>query len=326
MTRALVTGATGLIGNAIARQLVEAGHAVRVLARDTAKASAVLPREVEVIRGDVTDAPSVAAAVAGMELVFHAAGLPEQWQRDPGIFDRVNRLGTRHVLEASLAAGVRRVLYTSTMDVFELDPAGRLAEDRLDPAPKPTFYERSKQAADREAEAIRARGLEVVHLNPAAVYGPSPVHVSLNTFFLQVLQRKAPLLPPGGVSVAYVDSVARAHLVAAEHGRSGERYLLADEHLSMRDLAAAVLRVSGSDRAPPPTGPAWLLKGLAAVSEPAARMLGFTPMVAQGQLSFLMWNARVDAGKARRELGYEPVPLDEGLRRTLACFREQGLA
>lgn len=326
MTRTLVTGATGLIGNAVARQLVEAGHAVRVLARDTARASAVLPRDVEVVRGDVTDPASVAAAVAGTELVFHAAGLPEQWQPDPGIFQHVNAEGTRHVLEAALAAGVRRVLYTSTMDVFALDAAGNLREENLDPAPKPTLYERSKQAADRVAEAVRARGLEVVHLNPAAVYGPSPVHVSLNTFFLQVLQRQAPLLPPGGVSVAYVDSVARAHLVAAERGLSGERYLLADEHVAMRDLAAAVLRVSGSHRAPPPTGPAWLLRVLAAVSEPAARAFGFTPIVARGQLSFLLWNARVDAGKARRELGYEPVPLDDGLRRTLDCFREQGLA
>jgi nucleoside-diphosphate-sugar epimerase len=324
MAKALVTGATGLIGNRIAAQLVAAGHAVRVLARDPERAAKVLPTGVEIVRGDITEPEGLARAAAGTEWVFHTAGMPEQWQPDPGIFDRVNRQGTRNVLEAALAAGTRRVMYTSTMDVFALDAGGRLTEALIDPNPKHTAYERSKQAAEREAEALRARGLEVVYLNPAAVYGPSPVHVSLNSFLLQVLQRKAPLLPPGGVSVAYVESVARAHLVAAERGRSGERYLLADEHVSMRDLATAMLREAGMDRVPP-TAPALLLKALAVASEPLARAFNFTPLVARGPLAFILWNARVDSTKARRELDYSPMPLAEGLRRTLDSFRQQGL-
>lgn len=324
MVRALVTGATGLIGNRIAAQLVAAGHQVRILARDPDRAARVLPTGVEIVRGDITEPQGLARAAAGTEWVFHGAGMPEQWQPDPGIFDRVNRQGTRNVLEAALAAGTRRVIYTSTMDVFALDARGILTEALVDPNPKHTAYERSKQAAEREAEALRARGLDVVYLNPAAVYGPSPVHVSLNSFLLQVLRRKAPLLPPGGVSVAYVDSVARAHLVAAERGRSGERYLLADEHVSMKDLATAMLREAGTDRVPP-TAPALLLKALAVATEPLARAFNFTPLVARGPLAFVLWNARVDATKARRELDYSPVPLTEGLRRTLESFRQQRL-
>lgn len=324
MVRALVTGATGLIGNRIATQLVEAGHSVSALARDTERAAKVLPAGVEVMRGDITEPEGLARAMAGTEWVFHAAGMPEQWQPDPGIFDRVNRQGTRNVLEAALAAGARRVMYTSTMDVFATDANGRLTEALIDPNPKHTAYERSKQAAEREAETMRTRGLDIVYLNPGAVYGPSPVHVSLNAFLLQVLQRKAPLLPPGGVSVAYVDSVARAHLVAAERGRSGERYLLADEHVSIKDLAAATLRQAGMERVPP-VAPALLLKALAVASEPLARAFGFTPLIARGVLSFVLWNARVDATKARRELDYSPVPLAEGLRRTLESFRQQRL-
>ena len=324
MVKTFVTGATGLIGNRIATQLVEAGHAVSVLARDTERAARVLPAGVKILRGDVTQPEGLGRAMAGAEWVFHAAGMPEQWQPDPGIFDRVNRLGTRNVLEAALTAGARRVMYTSTMDVFTTDADGRLTEALVDPNPKHSTYERSKQAAEREAEAIRARGLDVVFLNPAAVYGPSPVHVSLNSFLLQVLQRKVPLLPPGGVSVAYIDSVARAHLVAAERGRSGERYLLADEHVSIRDLAAATLREAGMDRVPP-TAPALLVKALAAAGEPLARTFKFTPLIARGALSFVLWNARVDATKARRELDYAPVPLVEGLRRTLDAFRQQRL-
>jgi nucleoside-diphosphate-sugar epimerase len=324
MTRTLVTGATGLIGNRIATQLFDAGHSVSVLARDMERASRILPAGVTILRGDVTEPESLARAMVGAEWVFHAAGMPEQWQPDPGIFDRVNRLGTRNVLEAALAAGVRRVMYTSTMDVFATDASGSLTEALVDPNPKHSTYERSKQAAEREAEAIRARGLDVVYLNPAAVYGPSPVHVSLNSFLLQVLKRKVPLLPPGGVSVAYVDSVARAHLVAAERGLSGERYLLADEHVSIRDLAAATLREAGMDRVPP-TAPALLVKAIAAFGEPLARTFRFTPLIARGTLSFVLWNARVDSTKARRELDYAPVPLVEGLRRTLDWFRQQRL-
>jgi len=177
VVRALVTGATGLIGNRIAAQLVGAGHPVRVLARDPERAA------------------------AGTEWVFHTAGMPEQWQPDPGVFDRVNRQGTRNVLEAALAAGTRRVMHTSTMDVFAPDAGGRLTEALVDPHPKHTACERSKQAAGREAEALRVRG----------------------------------------------------------------------------------------------------------------------------PLAFVLWNARVDATKARRELDYSPMPLAEGLGRTLGSFRQQRL-
>jgi dihydroflavonol-4-reductase len=160
--KVLVTGATGLIGNALARKLVERGHEVRALVRDAERARAVLPSGVALARGDVTEPASLGPAMVGIEWLFHAAGMPEQWQRDEGIFDRVNRQGTANVLEAALAAGVRRVVYTSTMDFFAAPRGGTLVETHLDPAPKHTAYERSKQAAEREVERVRARGLEVV--------------------------------------------------------------------------------------------------------------------------------------------------------------------
>jgi nucleoside-diphosphate-sugar epimerase len=251
--------------------------------------------------------------------------MPEQWQRDERVFERVNRDGTTNVLEAARAASVERVVYTSTMDVFAAPRGGTLVETNLDAEPKPTAYERSKQAADREAERICAEGLDLVHVNPGAVYGPSPVHVALNDFFLKVLNRGAPLLPPGGVSVAYVDAVADAHVAAAERGRSGERYLLADEHVSMVRLAETILECAGTGRRRPPLAPVWLMHALARTSAPLARAFGFTPLVAPGQLSFLLWNARVDASKARRELGYVAVPLREGVERTIAFFRAEKL-
>jgi len=169
----LVTGATGLIGFGIVKATLARGDRVRALVRDPERARQVLPTDVELVRGDVVDAASLAAAANGMEIVFHAAGMPEQWQRDETIFDRVNREGTKNMLKASLGAGVRRVVYTSTMDVFAAPPGGTLSEAKLDSEPKHTAYERSKVAAEHEAVAIEREGLEVVYVNPAAVYGPS---------------------------------------------------------------------------------------------------------------------------------------------------------
>ena len=322
--RALVTGATGLIGNAIAMDLIARGHDVRALVRDPDRARAALPERVALSRGDVTAPDSLPTAMREVDWVFHAAGMPEQWQRDERIFDRVNRQGTANVLDAALAARVKRVIYTSTMDVFAAEPGGTLVETNLDRAPKPTAYERSKQAAEVEAEARRERGLDLVYVNPAAVYGPSPVHVGLNSFFLQMVTGKMPMVPPGGMSVLYVDGCTQAHVGAAERGVSGERYLVADEHVSCAALAAEISRQAAVKL--PRNGPVWLVRSLARASAPLARLFGFRPLVAPGQLAFLLWNARVDASKARAALGFSPTPLSSGVEKTLAFLRAQGLA
>jgi dihydroflavonol-4-reductase len=320
----LVTGATGLIGNAIAKSLVARGDQVRVLARSPEKAEALLSG-VTLFKGDVTEPASLSASLKGVEQLFHAAGMPEQWQPDEAAFDRVNRVGTRHVLEAALDARVRRAVYTSTMDVFAAPPGGTLVETRVDEQPKPTRYERSKQAAEQEAEQVARKGLSVVFVNPSAVFGPSPVHIALNSFFVQLMQRKMPLLPPGGMSVVYVDGVANAHLAAADRGRPGERYLLADGYVSNVELAQHIARAAGLLKVPK-SAPAWLLRAIAYGSAPLARRFGFQPLVAPGQLSFLLWQARVDATKAERELGFRPLPIEEGVRRTVEFLRREGVA
>ena len=135
MSEVLITGATGTVGWPIARDLAARGDSVRALVRDVDRARALLPDGVEPVRGDVADRESVRSAVAGAELVFHAAGLPEQWRRDPGDFTRVNVEGTRNVAEEALAAGVRRFAYTSTIDVFRWTPGRPFDERVIDPDP-----------------------------------------------------------------------------------------------------------------------------------------------------------------------------------------------
>lgn len=322
--RVLVTGGTGLIGNAIVRKLVERGTDVRALVRDEARAKGLLPAGVELVRGDITDPTSLDAAFRGMTRVFHAAGMPEQWQPDDRVFERVNTRGTANVMKAALAAGVKRVVYTSTMDVFAAPAGGTLVESNIDKQPKGTAYERSKQAAERETEAYRARGLDVVYLNPGATYGPSPVHLGVNSLFIQFLTGKMPLVPPGGMSLAYVHGVAEAHLVAADRAPSGERFLIADGHASNRALVEIIAHEAGVSKVPR-DAPVWLIKALADLSAPVARRFGGRPIIAHGQLEFLLWDPRIDTTKAERELDFVPMPLEEGVRRTIQFLRESGV-
>ena len=321
--KTLITGATGLVGNALALRLARAGHQVRALVRDPARAAPLLPG-VELCAGDITEPASLGPAMRDIGRVFHAAGMPEQWQRDERIFDRVNRVGTAHVLDAALAAGVARVVYTSTMDVFAAPSGGTLVESNVDPNPKHTAYERSKQGAEQEVALRRARGLQVVMVNPAAVYGPGPVHVALNSFFIRQLTGKMPVVPPGGVAVVYIDGLVDALLAAGERGIDGERYLVADTYASNLELAREIARVAGAARVPR-VAPAWLLRPFAAASAPLARLFGFSPLIAPGQLAFLLWQARVDASKAQRELGFVPTELSAGVAQTIAHLSAEGL-
>lgn len=323
--RTLVTGSTGRIGNAIAQALTARGDQVVALVRDPRRARAMLPETVELLTGDICDPATLPVAVKDAEVVFHAAGLPEQWARDRAVFDRVNRQGTANVLAAAHDAGVRRVIYTSTLDVFRKDADGMLRETALDPDPKPSVYERSKQAAEREVEHMMERGLDVVFLNPAGVYGPSPTTTGISALFARLLNGKMPMLPPGGVSLAYVAAVAAAHLAAVERGKRGERYLLADGFVTIRELGEMIAKVAGLKRVPP-SAPVWLVKTLAAVGEPLGRLTGIEPMISRDGLGFLLWRAKIDSSKAQTQLGYTPMPLEDGIRAAVADLRSRGIA
>jgi nucleoside-diphosphate-sugar epimerase len=318
--RALVTGATGKVGGATARALLERGDEVRALVRDPARARELLPSGVELVPGDVTEPDTIAAAVEGCELVFNAMGLPEQWFRDESIFERVNARGTENVIRAAAAAGVRRTVHTSTIDVFHAEPGGRMDESMLADYPKGTAYERSKQQA--EELALRARGdMELVMVNPAGVYGPTPAS-SMGfdeDLFAPLIRRRLPALPPGGCGVSFDAGVARGQLLAADRGRDGERYILCDRHVSIRELAEAVVDAAGRGWVPPVL-PVRAARVSTAIAEAVGRRTGIEPLLPRGQLHFFMWDAWPDSTKAQEELGWEPTPLEEGVRAAVAAI------
>ncbi len=313
----LVTGATGLVGHNIAAELLRRGRAVRCLVRDVERARATVPDGVELAAGDVTDGESVARALAGCAVVYHAAGLPEQWLRDPATFDRVNRGGTETVGEAALAAGVERFVHTSTIDVFRGAAGERFDETMLDPDPKGTHYERSKQAADRWVAGAVTRGLPAVFLHPAAVYGPGPAaSPGTNQFLFDLRDGKVPALLPGGMPLVFARDVGIGH-VLAERAPVGSRYILADRYHTVQDIAAAVHAACGSKI--PRTLPRWLARAVSATGEALARLTRRPPLLPRGQLHFLLWGAHPSSDLAQKQLGWHPTPLASGLAATLTA-------
>ena len=313
----LVTGATGKVGYAIASASLARGDQVCALVRDSKRAATILPAGIEQIEGDATDADSLAAAVESCELVFNAMGMPEQWVKDEGIFDRVNAQGSGALAAAAKRAGVRRFVHTSTHDVFHAETGDSFDETMLADYPKGTAYERSKQHAERLVLAERD-GMEVVILNPSGVYGPtpSPTPSFENQVFEPVVRKRLPAVPPGGTGYAFVEGVADGHLLAAERGIDGERYILADGYANFRELAETAKRIARRGRIPP-TMPVPVAKAVAAVGAGISSIIRRPPLLPRGQLEYILWQARPDSSKAQRELGWKTTPLDEGVRKTL---------
>lgn len=315
MSTTLVTGATGLVGHAIVQSLLARERDLRLLARTPDKARAIFPDSVDVVPGDVTDSASVRAAVEGCSVVYHAAGLPEQWLRDETVFSSVNVEGTRNMALAALEAGARFV-YTSTIDVFRAGHGESFDESVLDPEPKGTVYERSKQAADALVTEMLSDGLDAVFLHPSAVYGPGPAgSPGINRFVEDLRRGRVPALLPGGMPVVFTEDVGEGHVRAQEGAEPGSRFILSERYVTLRDLARESCDIMGVRV--PPTAPLWVARVLSAVTEAASSLSGKPPLIPKGQLHFMQWGARPDSTRARRELDLDFVPLRRGLERLI---------
>jgi dihydroflavonol-4-reductase len=317
MTDALVTGATGLVGFNIVETLLRRGRSVRAMVRDPHLAAAVLPEGVEVVQGDVTESVTVAKAVEGCAVVYHAAGLPEQWLPDPAKFNLVNVIGTQNVVDAVLSAGRPRLVYTSTIDVFRGGAGEAFDESEIDSEPKGTYYERSKQDADRVVVAALEGGLDTVFVHPSAVYGPGPAQSpGLNAFFERIRDGKAPALLPGAMPVVYARDVGEGHVLAAEKANPGERFILSERTVTLLELAEIVVDTLGRGKVPR-VMPLGMAKIVASIGEGVATLTKRPPLIPKGQLTFMQWCAEPTNAHAREKLGLSFMPLAEGVAETL---------
>jgi dihydroflavonol-4-reductase len=288
--------------------------------RSVERARPLLPAGCEAVAGDVRDRGSLERAIDGCSVVYHAAGLPEQWLADADLFQRVNVDGTRNLCEVALRQGVKKFVYASTIDVFAWTPGVPFDESRLDPEPKPTAYERSKQDADRIVTAALQHGLAAVFLHPSAIYGPGPAgSPGLNDFLRDLAGGAVPMLLPGGMPLVYGPDVARGHLLAEKLAAAGARFILSESSWTLAEIARAVHEERPETKVPRLL-PLIAARLVAAAGELIARRTGKPPLIPRGQLHFLTSHPLPAADRARNELGWQPTPFREALRPTLQAL------
>lgn len=322
MKPALVTGASGFVGWHVARRLLERGYRVRALARP---GSEVRELDVEVVRGDLRDAASVERAASGCGVIFHVAADYRLWAPDPRELYRSNVDGTRHVMAAARACRAERVVYTSTVGTIGI-PADRPGDEDTPVRLRDMVghYKRSKFLAEVAARQEAQAGLPVVIVNPTAPIGdhdfkPTPTgHI-----ILDFLRGAMPAYIDTGLNFVDVRDVAEGHLLALERGRDGERYILGAENLTLEEFYQRLSAVSGLP-APRRRIPYWLAFAFALASTGWARLTGRPPRAPLEGVRMARKKMFVASEKARRELGYEPRPIDGALRRAVEWFRANG--
>ena len=325
MERDLVTGATGFTGRHLVEALVRDGRAVRVLARNSARAARELPSAVEVMGGDVTDAEAVNTAMRGVSHVYHLAAA----YREPGIPDRryweVHVAGTRHMLAAARRENVTRFVHCSTVGVHS--HIANPPADETWPHQPGDVYQATKSEAEREALAFaRTQGLSLAVARPTAIYGPGDLR--LLKLFSLIAKRRFIILGDGEIfyHLVYVEDLVRGfRLLATSPAAPGDVFILGGaEYRSLNDLAAMIARIV---HAPPPRIklPAWPFQMAGSVVERVCKPLGIEPPIYRRRVDFFTKSRAFTIEKARRVLGYEPeVTLEEGLARTARWYRDHG--
>jgi dihydroflavonol-4-reductase len=320
----LVTGGTGFLGRSLVGRLVGDGNDVRALARSEASASKVGALGAEPVRGDVLDLDALAAAMGGCDVVYHTAGANAFCVRDPSPMFEVNVQGSENVVRAAARAGVRRVVYTSSAATLG-EASGTIGSEE---SPHRGWfysnYERSKFEAERAVfAAARESGLDVVSVNPASVQGPGRASGSAK-LLLDYLNGRIPAVVDSRLSLVDIADCTEGHLLAAERGSPGERYVLSGATLSVRDGLALVASVVGIDR-PVRTLPPWLAMGAATVVEALGRVRRRRPSICRELARTLIHGHAYDGSKATRALGLRYTPIEETLRRTVDWWVEQRL-
>src|SRR5882672_5471557 len=324
----LVTGATGFVGANVARLLVADGYRVRVLARPASRLRALEGCRVEVARGDILEPGSVAAAITGCARVFHVAGDYRLWARDPGEIYRNNVDGTRTVLEACARARVERVVYTSSVGTLGLPRDGGLGTETTPVHLDDMIgsYKRSKFLAERVAEEYAGRGLPVVIVNPSNPIGPWEVRPTpTGQMILDYLRGRMFATLDTGLNLVNVADVARGHLLAAQRGHVGEKYILGCQNLSLSEIFRMLESVTGI-RAPRVRVPHALIYVVALVNEGVARAAGRPPRVPLTGVRMARKHMYFSAAKAVRELGLPQTPVEPALREAVDWFTAHGCA
>jgi dihydroflavonol-4-reductase len=325
--RALVTGATGFVGSAVARTLIEDGFLVRVLARAESPRKNLEGLAVEIAYGDLNDPASLARAMTGVRHLFHVAADYRLWARDPEEIVRNNVNGTRAAMQAALAEGVHRIVYTSSVATLGFNADGAPGDETLalDPDRAVGAYKRSKVAAERLVERMVAEeGLPAVIVNPSTPIGPRDVKPTpTGRIIVEAACGRIPAFLDTGLNLVHVDDVARGHLLAWRRGVVGDRYILGGQDVTLRQLLADIAALTGRV-APTLNLPRAPLAPLAAAAELFGRLTGKEPFLTRDALKMSRHHMYFSSTKAAATLSYAPRPYREGLADAVSWFRAEG--
>jgi dihydroflavonol-4-reductase len=327
----LVTGATGFVGSHVARQLVGAGHTVRVLVRRESNLQSIAGLAGERVDGDLRDTASVERAMQGVRQVFHVAADYRLWAKNPAEIYESNVEGTRRILAAAVRQGVQRIVYTSTVATIavpDLDHAdGKTLPNEDTQASLDQMighYKRSKFLAEREAIKAAAAGAPVVIVNPTTPVGPGDWKPTpTGRIIVDFLNGKMPAYVDTGLNVADVEDVAAGHLLAAERGSVGERYILGGRNMTLKQILDALSAITGRP-APRVRLPHAVALAAGYADELFSRCVGREPHIPVEGVKMSRHRMFVASDKAEKELGYRAGPVEGALERAVRWYETYG--
>jgi dihydroflavonol-4-reductase len=326
--KALVTGATGFVGAAVVRALLQTKLEVRVIARPGSDSTNLRSLNIDTVPGDLRDKESLRQALTGCRYLYHVAAHYALWAQDPSIFYDINVVGTRNLLEAAREVGVERTVYCSTIGAIGLPPGRGLGTEETPVSLKQMagHYKRSKYLAEQEVHKLAKKGFPVVIVNPSAPVGERDVKPTpTGQIIVDFMKGRMPAYIETGMNIIDVDDVATGHLLAMEKGRQGERYILGSKNLLLREVFEILSTLTGV-KAPALKLPRGAVLPLAYLNHWIANLTGVPPRIPLEGVKMAKYKMHYDCSKAIRELGLPQNPPEVALEKAVRWFKTHGYA
>lgn len=324
--KALVTGGSGFLGAHIVRELINDGASVRVLVRKGSDRRNLAGVDVEVAVGDLLDKHSLAKALNGCDTLFHAAADYRLWVKDPASMYAANVDGTENVLETALAAGIEKVVYTSSVGTLGNPGDGTPGDEdtAVSFADMAGHYKRSKFLAERKAEAFVPRGLPLVIVNPSTPVGPLDIKPTpTGKIIVDFISRRMPAYLNTGLNLVPVEDCAKGHILAAKKGRIGEKYILGGDDTRLAEILHLLSKISGVP-APRLCLPYTPILAAAWINEAFSAITGKEPLIPLAGVQMAKKLMYFSSKKAKMELGFEATSVYNALERATEWFRTNG--
>ena len=326
MKKIFISGATGFIGSRLSLRLAESGHIVHALYRSEKKTEVIRHPNIHLFRGDIMDLESVKPAVSGCSEVYHVAAFAKVWTRDPSEIYHLNIDGAMNVIRAAIDSGVRKIVLTSTAGVLGSSDGPEIDESFM-PGNFYIHYEHSKAILESVVRSLAAAGSNIVIVNPSRVYGPGLLSESngVTRMIKRYMEGRWRIIPGNGRSIGnyvYIDDVVEGHILAMERGKAGERYILGGENADYLAFFGTLSEVS-ERKYKMFHLPLSVMMAAAYAMLFVAGVTGKSPMIIPALVRKFHHNFPLNIMKARSELGYLPVSLNEGISKTIEWLKNE---